>query len=91
MDRFANDNPSLLNNNMFYTYLLLKNGSDGKKLEGKFPGFVQRHLGNELKQMGKERKYFLLPVPDIYLSGIANNNTTAGGTSRLKSFFVLMK
>jgi putative ABC transport system permease protein len=80
MDRFANDNPSLLNNNMFYTYLALKDGSDGKKLEEKFPGFVQRHLGEQLKQMGKERKYFLTSVPDIYLSGIAKNNTTPGGS-----------
>lgn len=80
MDRFANDNPSLLNNNMFYTYLLLKNSSDSKKLEQKFPGFVQRHLGEQLKQMGKERKYFLTSVPDIYLSGIATNSTAAGGS-----------
>jgi putative ABC transport system permease protein len=80
MDRFANDNPSLLNNNMFYTYLLLKDGADRKKLQEKFPGFVQRHLGNELKQMGKERKYFLTSVSDIYLSGIAKNSTTAGGS-----------
>lgn len=80
MDRFANANPSLLNNNMFYTYLLLKNGSDSKKLEQKFPGFVQRHLGEQLKQMGKERKYFLTKVPDIYLSGISKSSTTAGGS-----------
>jgi len=80
MNRFANDNPSLLNNNMFYTYLLLKNSSDGNKLAAKFPGFVQRHLGNELKQMGKERKYFLTLVPDIYLSGIAKNSIIAGGS-----------
>ena len=80
MDRFANNNPSILNNNMFYTYLLLKNGSDRKGLEQKFTGFVQRHLGDQLKQMGKERKYFLTKVSDIYLSGIAKNSTTAGGS-----------
>ena len=80
MNRFANDNPSLLNNNMFYTYLLLKNSSDGNKLAAKFPSFVQRHLGNELKQMGKQRKYFLTPVRDIYLSGIAKNSIIAGGS-----------
>ena len=80
MNRFANDNPSLLNNNMFYTYLLLKNSSDGNKLTAKFPVFVQRHLGDELKQMGKQRKYFLTSVPDIYLSGIAKNSIIAGGS-----------
>jgi putative ABC transport system permease protein len=80
MNRFANDNPSLLNNNMFYTYLLLKNSSDANKLAAKFPGFVQRHLGNELKQTGKQRKYFLTSVSDIYLSGIAKNSIIAGGS-----------
>jgi len=80
MDRFANNNPSLLNNNMFYTYLLLKNGADRKELEQKFTGFVQRHLGDQLKQMGKERRYFLTKVSDIYLSGIAKNSTTVGGS-----------
>jgi putative ABC transport system permease protein len=64
----------------FIPTLLLKNSSDGNKLAAKFPGFVQRHLGNELKQMGKERKYFLTPVPDIYLSGIAKNSIIAGGS-----------
>ena len=33
MDRFANDNPSLINNNMFYTYVLLKDGADPDKLK----------------------------------------------------------
>jgi putative ABC transport system permease protein len=80
MDRFANNNPSLLNNNMFYTYVLLKNSSDAEKLEKKFPDFVERHLGDNLKQMGKQRKYFMVPVPDIYLSGIGKDSTTASGS-----------
>ena len=58
----------------------MKNGSDEKKLEQKFPDFVQRHLGEQLKQMGKQRKYFVTPISDIYLSGISNSSTTAGGS-----------
>ena len=80
MNRMANDNPSLLNNNMFYTYLLLKNGDDSKQLQEKFPGFVQRHLGEQLKQMGRDRNYFLTAVPDIYLSGVDMNGGTTGGS-----------
>src|SRR5436189_4883809 len=80
MDRFANDNPSLANNNMFYTYLLLKNGDDAKKLEQKFPDFIQRHLSDHLQQTGKQRKYFTIAVPDIYLSGISKNSTTESGS-----------
>ena len=80
MDRMANSNPSLSNNNMFYTYLLLKNSQDAKKLEQKFPGFIQRNLGDELKQMGKDRKYFMTALPDIYLSGVSKHSVTATGS-----------
>ncbi|HEX5654553.1 MAG TPA: ABC transporter permease [Chitinophagaceae bacterium] len=80
MNRFANDNPSLANNNMFSTYLLLQEGADPKKLEQKFPDFIQRHLGEQLKQMGKQRQYYLTPLPAIYLSGITKNSSVAGGS-----------
>lgn len=87
IDRFANDNPSLQNNNMFYTYLLLKEGTDPRTLEQKFPGFIQRHLSEQLKQTGKQRKYYLTSLPAIYLSGIKHNTTTASGSKT--SLFIL--
>src|SRR5215218_1029861 len=59
MNSFANNNPSLANNNMFNTYVLLKEGADPKKLEQKFPDFINRHLAEQLKQMGKQRNYFM--------------------------------
>jgi hypothetical protein len=37
MNGFANDNPSPVNNNMFFTYLLLKGRRQAKNLEAKFP------------------------------------------------------
>ena len=83
MNQFANINPPLANNNMFYTYLALKEGTDPQKLESKFPGFIRRHLGEALKQMGKERKYFLTPVSDVYLSGLSKNITAGGSKTRL--------
>ncbi|HEU4634399.1 MAG TPA: ABC transporter permease [Flavisolibacter sp.] len=83
MDRFANDNPSLANNNMFFTYLLLRKGTDPKLLEKKFPDFIQRHLGEQLKQMGKERKYYVTSISDIYLSGVVKNSKTGGSKTTL--------
>lgn len=83
MDGFANDNPSLANNNMFYTYLLLKKDADAKMLAQKFPGFIQRHLGEQLKQMGKGRSYFLTPITDIYLSGVSSNGIVTGSKTSL--------
>ncbi|HEV7781897.1 MAG TPA: ABC transporter permease [Chitinophagaceae bacterium] len=83
MARYVNDNPSLANNNMFYTYLLLKEGADSKKVEQKFPDFIRRHLGEELKQTGKQREYFLTGVADIYLAGIGKGLTPGGSKTRL--------
>jgi putative ABC transport system permease protein len=83
MNRMANDNPSLANNNMFYTYLLLKQPTDAQKLETKFPAFIKRHLGDELKEMGKERKYFITPIADIHLAGFDRNVTPGGSKTTL--------
>ena len=83
MNRFANDSPSLVNNNMFHTYLLLKEGTDEKKLVQKFPSFVQRHLSEQLRQMGKQRNYFLTPVADIHLSNVGKGLSPAGNTTTL--------
>src|SRR6185436_16574045 len=40
---------SLATNNMFYTYLLLKKGTDAKQLEAKFPAFMDQYAGKDLK------------------------------------------
>ena len=83
LDEFANVNPSLANNNMFFTYLLLKPGASEENLKQKFPAFVQRHLAEELKGMGKQRKYSLTAVSDIHLSGISNNVSPGGNKTTL--------
>lgn len=80
INRIANENPTLANNNMFYTYLLLKDATASTSLNGKFPSFIKRHLGERLKEMGKERKYYLTALPDIYLSGIAKNSLSLNGS-----------
>ena len=68
---------------MFHTYLLLKEGTDEKKLVQKFPSFVQRHLSEQLRQMGKQRNYFLTPVADIHLSNVGKGLSPAGNTTTL--------
>ncbi len=87
MNEFANDNPSLINNNMFYTYLLLKKGAPADKLAKKFPAFVDRHLGAELKARGGTRKYFLSAISDVYLHSGIEENVTPGGSKT--SLFIL--
>jgi len=48
-----------------YTYLLLKDGADAKKLEAKFPGFYAKYLQ---KQMGNaDYRMILQPLTSIHL------------------------
>jgi putative ABC transport system permease protein len=77
MRRQEND---LASNNMFYSYLLLAPGADAKKLEAKFPAFVDKYAGKDLKAMGFYKKQFLTPVKDIHLRAKTTRNVTPPGS-----------
>jgi putative ABC transport system permease protein len=70
----------IVNNNLFFSYILLKPGTDAKKLEAKFEGFIIRYAGTDLKAAGRWRKQFLIPVKDIHLYANTNGNVTPGGS-----------
>ncbi len=85
MEGFVLNSTTLLNNNMFFTYLLLKEGSNPQVLEEKFPAFVERHMGEELKSRGSDRQLFLTNIEDVHLrSEIENNVTPAGSLTYLR-------
>jgi len=63
-------------NNMFYSYLLLKPGTDAANLQAKFPAFVQKYEENDLKRMGRGKRQFLTPVHDLHLSQTLTSNVT---------------
>ena len=84
INNLANVNPSMLNNNMFYTYFLLKEGADAHKLESKFPAFVDKYMGKELKADGRDRQHFITNIKDIHLrSGMETNVTPSGSITSL--------
>jgi putative ABC transport system permease protein len=70
----------MVNNNMFFTYLLLKPGADAKKLEAKFDGFIEKYARVDLKASGRDRKQYLTPVQDIHLFARDEGNVTEGGS-----------
>ncbi|WP_224998668.1 ABC transporter permease [Cesiribacter sp. SM1] len=79
------NNTDMLNNNMFFSYFLLKEGADVQQLEQKFPAFIERHMGKELKERNSGRELFLTPIKDVHLhSGIENNVTPAGSLTYLR-------
>ena len=77
---FMNTTTDLATNNMYHTYFLLKQGSDAKKLEAKFPAFIDQYAGKDLKAMGFYKKQFLTPVKDVHLYSDTTSNVTPGGS-----------
>ena len=71
----------LASNNMFYTYFLLHPGADPKQLEAKFPAFIDKYAGKDLKAMGFYKKQFLIPLTDIHLRSTTKSNVTPGGNT----------
>lgn len=57
----------------YYTYILLKKGTDYKELEQKFVGFTDKHLGALMKSFGGTAKYELQPLTSIYLHSDKEN------------------
>ena len=54
-------------NHDLYTYLLLREGAAPEDLEGKFPEFLDKHLGDQLDGTGIVARPFLQPLSDIHL------------------------
>lgn len=75
---------SFATNNMFYSYLRLKPGSSIKNLEAKFPAFIDKYAGADLKAMGFGKKQFVTKLKDIHLrSGMDSNITPPGSITYL--------
>jgi putative ABC transport system permease protein len=82
MEQFEKQQTDMVSNNMFNTFFLLKPGADAKKLEAKFPAFVDKYMGTGLKAAGFYKKQFLIPVKDLHLySGMSNDISSSGTVS----------
>ena len=66
---FLKRTTNLANNNQFFTYILLKPGTDPGQLQSQFPAFVDRYEGKDLKEAGFYKTQFLVPLRDIHLRG----------------------
>jgi putative ABC transport system permease protein len=71
--RQANDFAS---NNMFYTYLLLKPGTNAAKLQAKLPAFMDKYASKDLKNMGFQKEQSLISLRNIHLSSEVESNVT---------------
>ena len=76
------------------TYVLLKKGTDPKALEKKFPAFMQRKNGTEMKQLKIGYTLFLEPIRDVYLyskrNGVEKGSATNVYTFSIIALFILL-
>jgi putative ABC transport system permease protein len=74
----------------FYTYLLLKDGTDYRKLQSKLPSMVERYMGPQIQRdmgmslaqfrtKGNELGFSLEPLPYIHLHPYTINEFEGGG------------
>jgi putative ABC transport system permease protein len=84
LQQFIAEQTDMAGNNMFQTFLLLKESANAKALEAKFPAFVDKYIGKALKNMGFYKKQFLVPVTDMHLySGMDSNISAVGSATSL--------
>ena len=67
-------------NNIFYTYVKLKEGSNPLAFEKKLQPFIDHRAGSDLKAMGIIRQLFIQPVRDIYLYSDLDNEIATNGS-----------
>ncbi len=70
-------------------YLLLKPGTNAKALEKKFPGFLEKSNGTEMKQQQMYATLLLEPLRDVYLRSTRNSDSKTGNISNVYIFSVI--
>lgn len=66
----------------FYVYVSLRPGTDPKKVEAKFPPFIEKYAGDDMKRLGYGANMFLQPVADIHLKSNLLSEAETNGSER---------
>jgi putative ABC transport system permease protein len=76
----------------FYTYILLRKGTDPKRLEAKLPDFIDRHYNNlpENKSVGDRYSLSLMPLKNIHLYSHYTEEAEANGDGQSVTFLFLI-
>ncbi len=71
----------------FYTYIALSEDHSQAAIEERLPGFVNRHIGEGLRERGGSFELFLQPVTDIHLHSKLEHET--GANSDITYVYIL--
>jgi putative ABC transport system permease protein len=63
-------------NNMYVTYVRLRPGASPAGVVAKFPAFLDKYAGKDLKAMGFQKEQILVPVREIHLRTDVPGNIT---------------
>jgi putative ABC transport system permease protein len=74
----------------FLTYVLLKEGTDPKKVEAKIPQVVEKRVGEEYKKRNEWVEYKLQPLKDIHLSSNYMSEAEANGDGKAVNFLLII-
>jgi putative ABC transport system permease protein len=75
-------------NNSYYTYVLLKDGTDPKALDAKLPAFIDKYASDKIHaHKGQKNRYFLQPLAQIHLSSRVNFELSPTGDARFVLLF----
>jgi putative ABC transport system permease protein len=74
----------------FYNYVLLAPGTDPKKLESKFPAFIEKYLGAIMKEYKFSCAFHLQPVGDIHLKSNYHKEAEANGSEKEVAFLSII-
>jgi len=84
-DRFENN----WDRKDFYTYILLRPGTDPRELEAKLPGFVRRHISGE-KDHHQESQLALQPLEKIHLTSNRMDEPEETGSEKAMTFLIII-
>jgi len=91
---FATAGPNWGNDNWawpeFYNYVVLAPGTDVKKLEAKFPAFIQKYLGAKMKELSFGNTFHLQSVTDIHLNSNYLKEAEANGSEKEIYFLAII-
>lgn len=74
----------------FYNYVLLAPGADPKKLEAKFPAFIEKHLGAKMRELNFRSYFHLQPITDIHLKSNYLKEAEANGSENEIAFLSII-
>ena len=71
------------------TYLLLRPGTNAALLQKKFPHFLERHTGKEMRESKMNFTLFLEPLKDVYMNAERDDSIENGNRTNVYIFSIV--